>query len=73
VKDVEHPVITQIERTGYPNLVAQPEHAGIDVFGNEILVGDSIVVDPTNGETILEEHLEDYLIEWLGFEFKTAE
>ncbi|PKR82798.1 YqaI family protein [Heyndrickxia camelliae] len=51
----------------------QPEHAGIDYFGNEILVGDSIVIDPVNGETILEEHLEDYLIEKCGFEFKTAE
>ncbi len=73
MKDIEHPEITRTINTGYPSLDKQPEHAGIDYFGNEILVGDSIVIDPVNGETILEEHLEDYLIEKCGFEFKTAE
>lgn len=57
---------------GIENVVAQPEHFGIDVQGNEVLVGDSIVLLP-DGEMILEENLEDYLIEELGFEFKTAE
>ncbi|MGE6261313.1 YqaI family protein [Heyndrickxia sporothermodurans] len=70
---MEHPMIIQIQKTGYPNLQAQPEHSGIDYFGNEILVGDSIVIDPINGEVVLEEHLEDYLIERLGFQYTTAE
>lgn len=71
MREVEHPVVTQINQTGYPNMVAQPEHAGIDFLGDEILVGDSIVEH--NGNTILESNLEDYLIEELGFKFKTAE
>jgi hypothetical protein len=41
-------------------------------MGDEILVGDSIVVDPTNDEIILD-NLEDYLIERLGFRFMKAE
>ncbi|UGB31670.1 YqaI family protein [Metabacillus sp. B2-18] len=48
----------------------QPEHFGVDYFGNEILKGDSIVI--ANGEIILEESLEDYLMDVLGFEYKKA-
>lgn len=59
--------------TGYSNLVAQTEHGGIDYFGNEILVGDSIIINKNNGEVFLENSLEDYLIEVLGFQFTTAE
>jgi hypothetical protein len=71
---MEHPMITQINRTGYPKgNQEQPEHFGIDAMGDEILVGDSIVVDPTNDEIILEDNLEDYLIERLGFRFMKAE
>jgi hypothetical protein len=70
---LQHPVISQIEKQGYPNMVSQPEHNGIDFFGEEILAGDSIVIDPDNGEVILEENLEDYLIEKCKFHFTTAE
>lgn len=59
------------EKTGIENMVGQPEHWGMDVFGNEILVGDSIV-ELNNGEIVLEKDLEDYLIETLNFVFKTA-
>ncbi|MGE8207741.1 YqaI family protein [Heyndrickxia sp. NPDC080065] len=72
-RDVEHPKVMDIEKTSIPNLVTQPEHNGIDYFGNEILVGDSIVIDQVNGEVILEDSLEDYLIEKLEFQFTTAE
>lgn len=65
---LEHPINTL---TGYPNLVAQPEHCGTDINGNEVLRGDSIVLLP-NGEMVLEDNLEDYLIEQLGFRFVTA-
>lgn len=68
--DLEHPDITRTLKTGYPE--PEPRHWGIDYFGNEILEGDQIVVDPTNGEVILESNLQDYLIEALGFQFKTA-
>ncbi|MBK5459249.1 YqaI family protein [Peribacillus butanolivorans] len=66
-KNLEH------SKTGYSNLVAQTEHGGIDYFGNEILVGDSIIINKNNGEVFLENSLEDYLIEVLGFQFTTAE
>lgn len=48
---MEHPLVTKIERTGYPNMIKQPEHAGIDFFGDEILEGDEFV--EYEGELIL--------------------
>ncbi|MED4455938.1 YqaI family protein [Metabacillus fastidiosus] len=65
----DHPVIESMERTGFPNMVAQPEHAGIDYFGTEILAGDDIV--EFDGEIILKDNLEEFLTE-IGFKFKTA-
>ena len=62
--------MTQIERTGYPNMIDQPEHAGIDFFGDEILDGDEFVV--YDGELVLVDNLNRYLAEEMGFEFKTA-
>ncbi|MED0665747.1 hypothetical protein P4T04_05365 [Bacillus badius] len=67
----DHPVIEQTELTGYANMVSQPEHCGIDAMGDEILVGDDII--ELNGEIILKSNLEDYLTEYCGAEFKTAE
>ncbi|KWW17943.1 hypothetical protein AS888_20750 [Peribacillus simplex] len=71
--DIEHPIVTAVNKTGYANLVAQPEHFGTDYFGNEVLKGDSVVLGPSNGEMVLEDSLEDYLIEVKGFQFKTAD
>lgn len=71
---IEHPMVTQINRTGYPReMEEKPQHFGIDAMGNKILIGDSIVVDEENGEIILEDNLEDYLIEKRGFRFMKAE
>jgi hypothetical protein len=70
---LEHPDITRVEKYGFTNMVSLPEHNGIDYFGNEILIGDSIITDPENGEVILEENLEDYLIEKCKFHFSIAE
>ncbi|WP_445505773.1 YqaI family protein [Niallia sp. 03091] len=72
--NLEHPMITRINDTGYPSKDIEPVEkasAGTDYFGNEIFVGDEVVVH--NGETILVDSLEDYLIEVLEFEFKKAE
>lgn len=70
----DHPVIEQMERTGYPNLVAQAEFNGSDVFGEEILSGDSIIIDEANGgEVILADNLERYLTNYCGFKFTIAE
>lgn len=68
---LEHPKINEMNRKGYLNALNQPECCGIDFNGNEVLEGDSIVLLP-NGEMILEDDLEDYLIEELGFHFVTA-
>ncbi|MED3887963.1 YqaI family protein [Priestia aryabhattai] len=70
---LEHPEITQINRTGYVNMVAQSEHAGVDYFGTEILIGDEIVTDDNTGEVVLKEDLEKYLEKEYGFKFTTAE
>lgn len=66
----DHPIIVQIERTGYPADMKE-KSSGTDVFGNEVLAGDEIVILP-NGEQILKDSLEDYLGE-LGYKFQTAE
>jgi hypothetical protein len=72
---IEHPDITRCNRTGYPdglsNMISQPEHYGIDYFGDEILVGDEIV--EINGEIVLKDNFEDYLTEVLEVKFMTAE
>lgn len=72
MRDLEHPSITQVNKTGYATAVVQHEHFGIDVMDHEILTGDTYIELP-NGDLLLESNLEDYLIENLGFVFKTAE
>ncbi|MEH7214750.1 hypothetical protein V7079_22595 [Priestia megaterium] len=69
---VEHPEITQVNRTGYVSMAVQSEHAGVDYFGTEILIGDEIVTDDNTGEVVLKEDLEKYLEEEYGFKFTTA-
>ncbi|MCM3404939.1 hypothetical protein M3655_22640 [Cytobacillus oceanisediminis] len=66
----DHPMIEQIQRTGFPNMAAQLEHSGIDYFGDEILEGDDIV--EYDGEIVLRDNLERYLSEVMEFKFKTA-
>lgn len=68
---LDHPVVSEINRTGYPNLCDQEEHVGFDVFDDEVLVGDDIV--EFNGDIILQDNLERYLSEKMVFIFKTAE
>ncbi|WP_077623809.1 YqaI family protein [Sediminibacillus massiliensis] len=69
--ELEHPTVTQINRTGYPKeALEQPEHCGIDALGDEILVGDKIF--EIDGETVLEENLERYLVELMGAQIKEA-
>lgn len=46
------------------------KHWGIDALGDEIIEGDSIV--EINGETVLEENLEDFLIEQMGARYTLA-
>jgi hypothetical protein len=72
LKDLEHPSITQVNRTGYANVVAQPEHFGSCIMGDEILTGDCYIELP-NGELLLESNIEDYAIEHLGWSYKTAD
>jgi hypothetical protein len=78
VSVMERPEITHINLTGYPremlgleNVVSQPECAGIDFYGSEILEGDEIAIDKDNfEEIILKEHVKRYLIEKCHFLYK---
>jgi hypothetical protein len=67
--DLEHPDITRIRRTGYARVVKQKECCGLDYFSDEILEGDSVVID--GEETILQSNLEEYLSEVYGMQFQT--
>ncbi|MBM7585810.1 hypothetical protein JOC86_002352 [Bacillus pakistanensis] len=67
---LELPAITLVNRTGYETMTIQPEHCGIDYFGDEILAGDDVIED--DGELILKDNLERYLAEKYEFKFKTA-
>jgi hypothetical protein len=72
---MEHPMVTQINRTGYPeNMIAQPLYNAKDFFGDAISTGAAIVVIPNHNskDIILESNLEDYLIEVLGCQYKLA-
>ncbi|UFT98127.1 hypothetical protein KO561_13035 [Radiobacillus kanasensis] len=68
---IEHPDVTRARVTGYPRKekTRKPKPTGaIDFFGDDVMEGDSIIVTDNN-EIILEENLEDYLIEQMGFRF----
>lgn len=77
----EHPIVSQIIKTGYPkelsgleNVVQQPECNGLDYFGEEVIEGDEIIIDTENfSEVILKKNLERYLSEICGFKFTQAE
>lgn len=71
MRDIEHPDITQVNKKGYQNLMAQPEHFGIDFFGDEVLIGDEVVITQED-ELVLKTNLERYLHEINGFSFITA-
>ena len=47
------------------------KHWGTDALGDEIWEGDEII--EINGETVLRENLEDFLLEHLGARFTIAE
>lgn len=63
-------MIERANRTGYANVVSQPEFNGIDYFGDEILDGDEIV--EYDGEVVLKANLENFLHE-MGFTFKVVD
>ncbi|WP_083632443.1 YqaI family protein [Domibacillus antri] len=67
---MDHPMITQIERTGYPTGM-QVEPEGVDYFGNEYFAGEEIIITEDN-EVVRLESLEDYLIEVMGVRFTKA-
>ena len=70
---MDHPVIEQIERTGYPKGFPEREIYGIDARGNEVLEGDAIIV--FENEWFLKDELSvdaQEVLEILGAEEKTA-
>jgi hypothetical protein len=76
---LEHPIVLELNRYGYPKemmftekVVSQKECCGIDVFGDELLEGDEIVIDKQNfDELIWKENLKRYLEERCDFTFIT--
>lgn len=68
---MDHPAITQTLRTGYPHQVSDPDHHGIDFFGNEIVCGEDVV--EIEGDMVLQEDLQKYLTEVYQAKFYTAE
>jgi hypothetical protein len=69
--DLEHPSVTDMNRKGYLGLAAQPEHAGFDYFGSELLSDDDVAID--GDVIILKDNLERYLYDVYGITFKTIE
>ncbi|MCZ2740264.1 hypothetical protein SFC44_17145 [Bacillus safensis] len=67
--NIEHPMITQINATGYPKGVAVVDVVGTDYFGDEIFSNDEYVIDENVGEMILLDNLNRYLKEKLDFKF----
>jgi hypothetical protein len=61
VQILEHPAITKVNRTGY--LHPEPKHYGFDFFGNEVMVGDEILV--LDDEFFLKEEMFDETIQVL--------
>ena len=59
--DIQHPAITRTMRTGYPD--SEPEIYGTDFYGNEVYVGDTILV--LEDEFFLKDELTSDVIELL--------
>lgn len=69
---LEHPVITQINKMGYP-YGYENDYKGTDSLGNEIYEGDRVLV--LNDEYFVEEELFEEtkeVLEMLGAEYQTA-
>lgn len=70
---MEHPAITHMERTGFPPYSPRREEYGTDALGNEVLVGDEILV--LEDEFYLVEELTSQskeILEHLGATYKIA-
>ncbi|ARC68718.1 MULTISPECIES: YqaI family protein [Bacillus] len=69
---MDHPIITQIERKGYPACSKEDEKVR-DFYGEEVsLAHDDYVFDKNQGEIIFIDNLPRYLKEELEFEFYTG-
>lgn len=69
--DLEHHLITKMNRDGFLNVFRQPEFMGFDVFGDPINPGDDVVFD--GDDVILQDNLEKYLAKYYDFKFQTME
>ncbi|MEN1968984.1 hypothetical protein WMZ97_13035 [Lentibacillus sp. N15] len=64
---MDHPMVVDIMRTGYPAHVKEPEPYGDDALGNEVFKGDEIYVFDDEfflKETLMQESIE--LLEVIG-------
>ncbi|KYC74093.1 hypothetical protein NST30_06320 [Bacillus sp. FSL K6-3846] len=70
---MDHPIITQIERTGYPASVPKDDEKVRDFYGEEVsLAHEDYVFDKNQGEIIFIDNLPRYLKEELEFEFHSG-
>lgn len=73
----DHPMIQQIERTGYPRsylpVDEEPKQTmpEVDYYGSKIIEGEKYIV--VDGDIVLMENLERFLSEEWHLEFKVAE
>lgn len=66
---IEHPDITRMRR--YGDLRNDPEFFGYDCLGDEIFYGEEVV--EIDGELVLQDNLQKYLVEFYGAKFFTAQ
>lgn len=55
---MDHPMIVEIERTGYPSGYKEPKHIGTDTLGYDLYEGDEVLI--LNDEIF---HIESILLE----------
>lgn len=71
---MNHPIVEQIERTGFPEFMHEPEsdHPVEDMFGDEIMSNDLYYV-MKDGSIVLEQNLAEYAVQNLDAVEKQAE
>ncbi|WP_309087159.1 hypothetical protein [Domibacillus sp.] len=71
---MDHPLIQQIERTGFPEHFQEREsdYPIEDIFGDEIMSNDIYFV-MKDGSVVLEQNLAEYAVQYLDASEKQAE
>lgn len=68
-----HPIIEQIERTGFPEYMREVEDTPVeDMFGDEIMSNDIYFI-MKDGSIVLEQNLSEYAVQYMDALEKQAE